>query len=424
MNNNYTKFEIIGGNKLNGEIEIQTSKNAVLPILSSTLLFDENVTIKNAPQISDVRNMVKIIQELGCNVLEEDKDITIDSKNATNCNIDCKLMKSMRSSLFLLGSMLSRFGSCMISLPGGCDIGKRPIDIHVSALKKLGVGISRVGDYTFFNARYAKAGKVHLRLPSVGATENIIQFACKLKGKTTIVNPAKEPEVVDLCNFLNLAGAKILGAGTNKITIYGVDSLKNTIYQPIGDRIVAGTIMCAVAVCGGDVTIKNSSAHQNKKIIEKLVKMGCQINIKNDIINISRDKPLSSAQEIETGYYPNFPTDLQSLLLAVSCTSAGNTRIKENLFENRFLTVSELKKMGAFIKTNGKRKVCITGVCKLNGAKVVAKDLRGGASLVVAALGATGKSVVKNIHFIDRGYENFELQLASLGANIQRKWQK
>jgi len=421
MNKKSNRFEIVGGNRLEGEIEIQTSKNAVLPIMSASLLFNDVVTIQKVPKITDVENMIKIMKDLGCEVCSENGNVIINSKNATNCNIDCKLMKSMRSSLFLLGSMLSRFGSCMISLPGGCDIGKRPIDIHISALKKLGVGVSRVDEYLFFNAKYAKAGKVHLRLPSVGATENIIQFACKLNGKTTIINPAREPEVVDLCNFLNLAGAKILGAGTNKITIYGVNNLKNTTYKPVGDRIVAGTIMCAVAVSGGNVTIKNSSAHENEKIIEKLGKMGCQINIKNDIINISKDKTLTSIKDFETGYYPNFPTDLQSLLLAVSCTVEGGTKVKENLFENRFLTVPELQKMGAFIKTHGKRKVSVNGVCKLHGAKVSAKDLRGGASLVVAALGATGKSVVKNIHFIDRGYENLEVQLARLGAKIQRK---
>ena len=421
MNKTLNKFEIIGGNELNGEIEIQTSKNAVLPIMSASLLLDGKATIKNVPKITDVENMKQILCDLGCQIKEENRDIEINPKGATNANINCKLMKSMRSSLFLLGSMLSRFGSCMISLPGGCNIGKRPIDIHISCLKKLGVGVSRVGEFLFFNAKYAHAGKVKLRLPSVGATENIIQFACKLKGKTTILNPAKEPEIVDLCNYLNLAGAKILGAGTDKITIYGVDKLRNTSYTPIGDRIVEGTIMCAVAVAGGNVTIKNSSASQNKKIIEMLSKMGCQINIKNDIINISKSKALTSIKEFKTGYYPKFPTDLQSLMLAVCCSVEGETRIKETLFENRFLIVPELKKMNAFLKMQGKRKAIITGVCKLKGAKVVAKDLRGGAALVIAALGANGKSIVKNVQFIDRGYESLETQLSSLGANIERK---
>lgn len=414
-------FEIKGGNKLNGEITIQTSKNAILPIISASILCEGNVEINNIPEIGDLNNMIKIMQGLGCKVEKTGSVITLNANSANNSNISCELMHSMRSSLFLLGSMLNKFGSCMISLPGGCDIGKRPIDIHISAFEKLGVKVDPIGECIYFDAKNAKACKIKLRIPSVGATENIIQFACKLKGKTTIINAAREPEVVDLCNFLNLCGAKILGAGTNKITIYGVNKLKGTKYTPIGDRIVAGTIMCAVAICGGNVTIYNSSAHQNKKIIEKLVQMGCQINIKNDIINISREGPLSTCKHISTGYYPDFATDLQSLLLTVCCLAKGETIVEENLFENRFLIVPELKKMGAEITLVNSKKATITGVNNLNGTTVKAQDLRGGASLVLAGLHAKGKTIINCIHHIDRGYEKLEEMLHSLGANIIRK---
>jgi len=420
MNNNEV-FEIIGGNKLNGEITVQTSKNAVLPIMSASLLFNGEVEINNVPKITDVKNMIKILKGLGCLVELADNRLKIDSKTADNTSINCELMNSMRSSLFLLGPLLSRFKTCMISKPGGCDIGTRPIDIHISSFKSLGVEIKSVGEMILFDATKAKSGKIKLRMASVGATENIIQFACLLKGRTTILNAAREPEVVDLCNFLNLAGAKILGAGTSKITIYGVDKLKNTKYTPIGDRIVAGTIMCAVAVCGGKVTINNSSAHENKKIIEKLVEMGCQINIKNDIITISRDKPLKSCKEIITGCYPDFPTDMQSLMLTVSCFAEGETQIKETLFENRFLTVEELNKMGSNINIISDRIVQVNGVKQLNGCNLISKDLRGGASLVIASLAANGKSKIENIHFIDRGYENIEEMFSALGAQIKRK---
>ena len=420
MNKKLDSFEIIGGNKLFGEIKNQTSKNATLPIISASLLCDGVVKILDAPKISDVDNMIKILRKIGVKVKKEENNIIIDPTKANNPTLDCKLSKTMRSSLFLLGPMLSRFGEIDLTLPGGCKIGKRPIDIHINAFKRLGVSVETYDDHVFFKMINARPNKIKLKIPSVGATENIIQFACKLKGKTTILNPAREPEVVDLCNFLNQMGAKILGAGTRKITIYGVDKLISTEYRPIGDRIVSGTIMTAVAIAGGDVAITNAVPYQNLKLIKILTQLGCQIDYKNDIIHIVKDKELTAIKKVSTGFYPNFPTDMQSMILALSTVINGETLIEENVFENRFLIVPELKKFGANVELINSKTAKIIGVDKLMGTRVQANDLRGGASLVMIGLVASGKTIVKNIHFIDRGYENFENILNSLGAVIRR----
>lgn len=418
MRNNY--FEIMGGNKLNGKIRNQTSKNASLPILSASLMCEEIVKLYKLPQITDVKNMKQLLINLGVEIIENGEETLINSQHASNNKIDSKLCKTMRSSVFLLGSMLNKFKKVDLFLPGGCNIGKRPIDIHINAFKKLGADVKIFEDHVTFISTNPKANKIRLKIPSVGATENIIQFACKLKGKTTIINAAREPEVVDLCNFLNQMGAKILGAGTKKITIYGVDRLTQASYTPMGDRIVAGTLMAAVAVCGGDVVITNACPYQNLKFIEILRSMGCQIDYRNDIIHIVKDEPLHSIKSVSTGFYPNFPTDLQSLLLAVVVKSEGEMIIKENVFENRFLTVGEMQKFKANIKQLNSQTVIVRGKTNLKPASVKALDLRGGASLVVLSLGIMGKSKVLNIHFIDRGYEGIENQLSSLGANIRR----
>ena len=420
MNKKLNSYEIIGGNKLFGEIVNQTSKNATLPILSASLLSNDKVYIYNVPKITDVINMLKILKRVGVLVRNMGEYIYLNPQTANNTVLDYELSRSMRSSLFLLGSMLQRFKEVDLTLPGGCKIGKRPIDIHINAFRKMGVEVQEFENHTYFKVKKAHSAKIRLRIPSVGATENIVQFACKLKGKTTIYNAAREPEVVDLCNFLNQMGAKILGAGTKKITIYGVDKLHSTKYKPIGDRIVAGTIMCAVAICGGEVKIKNAVPYQNLKLIEILRKIGCQIDYKDDIIKISRSSELTAINRVKTGYYPKFPTDLQSFMVAVSCIAKGKTTIQENIFENRFLIVPEIQKMGAKIKQISQNTVKINGINEIMGTVIEAKDLRGGASLVLMGLAGTGKTVVENVHFIDRGYENLENIFKNLGANIKR----
>lgn len=419
-----TYLKILGGKKLYGEIINQTSKNATLPMLTASLLLEGETKITDYPHISDVENMVSLLSGLGAEIKIEDDTLKINTDNCQNTGINSTLAKTMRSSVFLLGSYLSRFKNIMLTMPGGCNIGARPINIHRTTLQKLGVNSICVGENIFFDATNAKAGKVKLKLPSVGATENLIQFACKLKGKTTIYNPAKEPEIVDLCNFLNLAGAKILGAGTDKITIYGVDKLNGVQYKPAGDRIVAGTIVGAVAMCGGDVTIKNAVPYQNLNFFKKVASMGCQIDIKNDIIHIVSDGNLKSCKEISTGYYPNFPTDLQSIILSMSTVADGETTIKENIFENRFQLVDELTKCGAKFKKLNNRIVKIRGVKNLTSAHFVAKELRGGASAVLLGLKANGESTISGVNFIDRGYEQIEKTFSLLGAEIVRVCQK
>lgn len=414
------RLKIRGGSRLNGEITVQTSKNACLPILSASIISNGVVRIDSCPDILDVQNMIEILAELGVSVRKSDNDYILDSRSLNLNHLDFNLCKTMRSSIFLLGAILTRCDSVMLTTPGGCNIGERPIDIHLKAFKKLGVTIRQMGEYIFLNAKNAHAGKVKLKLPSVGATENIVQFASTLKGKTTIYNAAREPEVVDLCNFLSKMGAKIIGAGTKKITIYGVDRLHGTEYTPIQDRIVAGTILCAVAITGGNVRLKYSNSTQIRKLIEILSRMGCQINVKSDIIELTSDGNLHSIAKVETGYYPDFPTDLQSIMLTLCALVHGETEIVERVFESRFLIVPELVKMGANIEVFSNRRVKVVGVDSLSGACLQAKELRGGASLVLAGLRAKGETIIDNVHFIDRGYEQIESMFTSLGADIER----
>lgn len=415
---------INGKNPLLGEIEVQTSKNSTLPIMSASILANGKTILHKLPNITDVLNMKKLLQHIGTKITTSGSNLEIDTSEIENNIFDENLSKTMRSSIFLLGSMLAKFKQVSIVSPGGCKIGKRPIDIHLSAFKKLGVDISWVGNRIFFNAENARPGKIKLRIPSVGATENIMLFACTLKGETTIINPAKEPEVVDLANFLNSMGAKIIGSGTNRITIYGVDSLKCVEYTPISDRIVAGTIMCAVAGLGGKVTLKNARCEHNEKLIKILSSIGCQIKSKNDIITISKDgqtdfeQKTNSKLKITTGFYPKFPTDLQSIILSLLTACCKKATLKETVFENRFLTVKELTKMGAMI-TKDKNTLTILGT-NLCGAHVQCKDLRGGAGLVVAGLLAEGETIIDDIYHIDRGYDHIENMFAKLGAKIKR----
>lgn len=413
------KFKIRGGKKLYGRVVNQTSKNATLPILSASLMCNGITTINAYPQITDLNNMLSILSDLGVKIYKTPTSLILNPLDANLNNINFQLMKTMRSSIFLLGSMLARFKTATITQPGGCRIGKRGIDIHLAGLKRMGVKIVELGEEIFFDASNAHSAKITLKFPSVGATENLIQFAALTKGKTQIINAAREPEIVDLCNFLIKTGAKIKGAGTNKITIRGVNELKCTQYTPIGDRIAAGTIMVAVAISGGKVTIENAAVSQNENLIEKLKRIGCQIETENDILTITSEQGLSALGEISTGCYPLFPTDMQSQMLSLACFLSGQTEVKENVFENRLQTAHELNKMGAKISLKSNKHAIVTP-SKLHGAHVDALDLRGGASLVLAGLGAKGVTIVSNVQLIDRGYVSLEKTLASLGADIER----
>ena len=419
MNTYNDKFVIVGGAELNGEATIQTSKNAVLPILAGSILCDKPVIVNNVPNILDVQNMFGILSDLGVNINNVENNCYIDASNMSGVTLNQDLCKSLRSSIFLLGPLLARFKKAIISYPGGCDIGNRPIDLHLSGLEKLGVKILKQHSLIYCDGRSMKSGTVQLDFPSVGATENLMMSAIFLKGCTRLINVAKEPEIVDLQNFLNSMGADISGAGTAEITINGVNQLHSTQYTPINDRIVEGTLMLATAICGGKVKLNNTNFKNNQSLIAKLSSVGCQIDIKDDIINITSKGRLPSVDLIDTQVYPGFPTDMQAQMMSLQAVSDGVSIICENVFENRFKHAKELIKMGANIILRD-RVAVVKGVSELTGAPVDATDLRAGAGLVLAGLKAKGYTTVNNVYHIDRGYECLEKTLKELGADIKR----
>lgn len=412
------KYIIEGGRPLFGEVEIQSAKNAVLPLLAAAVLTDERIVIHKCPRIADVLNMVGILGELGCSTKFEGNDLVIDSADAANHEIPSSLAKELRSSVFMLGSVVSRFGRARIAYPGGCDIGLRPIDLHLNGLRRLGVCVSEGGGYIDCSCDKIEGAEMVLDFPSVGATENIILAAAKAKGTTVIRNAAKEPEIVDLQNFINRMGGKIFGAGTATVRIDGVKKLGGTEYTPVSDRIEAGTFLIASAMCGGEVSLKNADADNLSSLLHKLREISCKINTKNDKIYIRSGRRLSP-KLVETSPYPGFPTDLQAPMTALACICEGSTVIVENLFETRFKHVPELIRMGADVTVRG-RSAFVRGVGSLKGADVVAGDLRGGAALTLAAISAEGLSTVTDLSHIDRGYSDFEYKLRGLGARIRR----
>lgn len=414
-----SKYIIEGRNSLAGSLDIKGAKNSVLPLLSACILTEEPVVLHNCPNISDVKSMLKILSNLGCKVEQVDDKIYIDSKNIFNGDIPQELARELRSSIFLLGALLSRLKKAKVAYPGGCDIGIRPIDIHLNGLKSLGMDIVEHGGYIYCNNFKSKSAEIVLDLPSVGATENIIMASVFLKGKTIVRNCAKEPEIVDLQNFINKMGGKISGAGTSVIIIEGVRNLHGAEYTPIPDRIVAGTYLVATAMCGGKVQLNNANSTHISSLVAKMSKTSCNIEVKNDKIVISSSGRHKSWNRIETMYYPGFPTDLQTQALVMQTICEGTCLVIENIFETRFRPVVELVKMGADITVKD-RTAFIRGVEKLYGAQVVASDLRGGASLVLAGLVAEGITTVEDIYHIDRGYEDMAEQLSLLGANIKR----
>ncbi len=413
------KYIVEGGEKLYGRVEVQSAKNTVLPLLAASVLTDEQVKIKGVPTIADVENMLRILSEVGCKIQRRNDIAVIDSSNAVSHEIPPRLTRELRSSVFMLGSVLTRFRRAKISYPGGCDIGLRPIDLHLSGLKRLGVEIIEEGGYIECKADKLVGADILLDFPSVGATENIILAAVKAQGVTVIRNAAKEPEIVDLQNFLNAMGAKVRGAGGGTVVIEGVKRLYGLEYTPIGDRIEAGTYLVAAASCGGEIETVGVPTENIAALLHKLRENGCKIHTKNDRIIIRSDGLLKSANLVETTPFPGFPTDLQAQYSALCTTARGTTLVVENLFETRYKYAAELKRMGADITVRGRTAV-IRGVEKLHGARVTAGDLRGGAALVVAALKAEGKSEVIDLSHIDRGYADFEYKLKKLGAKIRR----
>ena len=413
------KMIINGGQRLRGSLEIQRAKNAVLPLLAASIMTEELVTIREIPPITDAENMLRILAELGCKIRRNGRDAVIDSRDAASHEISAVMTKEIRSSVFMLGSVLTRFHRAKISYPGGCDIGLRPIDLHLSGLKRLGVKIVEKDGYIHCEADALKGAEVLLDFPSVGATENIILAAVKAEGITVIRNAAKEPEIVDLQRFLNAMGANVRGAGGGTVVIEGVKRLHGVDYTPMGDRIEAGTHLIAAASCGGEIEVEGVFTENIAALLHKLRENGCKIHTKNDKIILSSDGRLKAVSLVETMPFPGFPTDMQAQYAALCCTAKGSTLVVENLFETRYRYAAELKRMGADVTVRG-RSALIRGVEKLHGASVTASDLRGGAALVLAALKADGQSSVLDLSHIDRGYADFENKLRSLGARIKR----
>jgi len=410
---------IKGGHTLSGSLDVASSKNAMLPILAGSVMVNGEVKIKNSTMYTDVRYMTKILAELGCKTLEDGADIYIDSRNADKFFVKEEYTKMVRSSIFMLGPLLSRLKKAVVAYPGGCNIGNRPIDLHLKGLELLNVKIEEKHGYITCDGRNMKAGEVHLDFASVGATENIMMASVFLKGRTIIYNAAREPEIEDLQNFLNSAGAKICGAGTSTIIIEGVKKLHSTVYEPIKDRIIAGTYLIACAIAGGEIELKNSIAEHNQALIYKLRQAGCKIDVRGKNVQISSRSRPKSIGKIETQPYPGFPTDLQNQILTLQTISRGTSVISENLFETRLKICTELSKMGADITVNNQLAI-VRGVSKLYGASVVATDLRGGAGLVLAGLTAEGYTTIHDIFHIDRGYKNIEEDLCKLNAEIKR----
>lgn len=415
------RLVIRGGNPLTGTVKISGAKNAVLPVIAATLLGTTPSTLEEIPDLEDVRTFGQVLHRLGVTV-EHDKDnqvLHIDSTKITSCDAPYDLVRKMRASFLIMGPLLARCGYAKISLPGGCAIGTRPIDLHLKGFEAMGAEIEIGHGYIEARAPQGlKGARIYLDFPSVGATENIMMAASMAEGQTILENPAHEPEIVDLANYLNAMGAKIRGAGTNIIKIEGVKELRGTTHAVIPDRIEAGTYMVAAAMTNGDVYVENALPEHLKPVIAKLKEAGATIEEDINGIRVKGNGPLK-AIDVKTLPYPGFPTDMQAQFMALMTMTKGTSVVTETVFENRFMHVDELKRMGANIKIDG-RSAVVEGVEQLTGCPVKATDLRAGAALVLAGLVAEGVTEVGYLHHIDRGYDGLVAKLCKLGADIQR----
>lgn len=412
---------IKGGNRLNGEITAHGAKNSVLPILAATLLCSGESVIHNCPDISDVEVSIKILRHFGCICAYRDNTVTVNAASVTANDIPDSLMREMRSSVVFLGAIAARTGSAIISSPGGCELGPRPIDLHIFALNRLGFKITEDHGNIYCNReQIAENTVINLSFPSVGATENSILAAALTPGKTVIHNAAREPEIIDLATFLNAAGAKICGAGLDTIVVYGKEKLQPTEHCVIPDRIAVSTYMAATAVTGGEIVIHSVKPSDMAAVINVFEQSGCPINIYSDKLVLSAPKRLKFVPVIRSAVYPGFPTDAGPPIIAMLTLAQGTSLFIENIFQNRYKYIDELKRLGAKISIHGNLAV-VEGVNKLSGAKVESTDLRGGAALVVAGLAAEGETEVSQTHHITRGYENIEKYLTKLGAEVKRK---
>lgn len=416
------KFIIKQSGPLRGEVEISGAKNAVLPIMAATILAEDTYEINDAPRLRDVDVMCRLLHQMGAEVEENYKENKINIKMGSiiDGEVPYDLVKRMRASFFVLGPLLARTGRARIALPGGCTIGDRPVELHLKGLRILGAQVSDGHGYIEARADKLRGGKVYLDFPSVGATENIMMAATLAVGTTVIENAAQEPEIVDLANFLNKMGAKIKGVGTDTIKIEGVKSLHGCRHTVIPDRIETGTFMVAAAMTRGDVLIRNAVSDHVKPVIAKLMECGVIIEDTEEGMRVRGDLHPLIATDIKTLPYPGFPTDMQAQFMAFLTTVQGPSVVIENVFENRFMHVGELNRMGANIKIDGKSSM-VPGGKQLSGAEVICTDLRGGAAVVLAGLVAAGETEVSEIYHVDRGYERFVEKLAGLGAKIVRE---
>ena len=413
------KLLITGGKPLTGEVKISGAKNSVLPILAASLLTGEEVTIGNVPHLQDVTTTISLLTEMGAKIsIDEKMKVSIDASSVNKFYAPYEMVKTMRASILVLGPLLAKFGEAKVSLPGGCAIGSRPVNLHIEGLKAMGANIKVVDGYIVAKAKKLKGAKISFSTATVTGTENIMMAAVLASGKTVIKNAAKEPEIIDLANCLRLMGAKIEGDGSSIIIINGVNKLKGCNYDVLPDRIETATFLVAAAITRGKLTLTHTRPDTIKIVINKLRKAGARISIKNDIIILEAKSQLD-AINITTNPYPDFPTDMQAQFIALNAISKGKSRVVESVFENRFMHVQELIRMGADIDINGNTAI-INGVKGLTGAPVMATDLRASASLILAGLVANGETIVDRIYHIDRGYECIEEKLTKIGASIKR----
>ncbi len=416
-----SELVINGGKKLSGEICVQGAKNSVLPVLAATVLCGGECVIHNCPQLSDVETSLKILAHLGCGCKKDGDTVAVNARDISDYSIPDTLMREMRSSVVFLGAVIGRTGKAVISSPGGCELGPRPIDLHLSSLNKMGVTVKEEHGYLNCTAENGLHGaEITLNFPSVGATENIILAAVLAEGDTVIHGAAKEPEISDLADFLNSAGARINGCGSDTVRIRGVKTLGGAEHSIIPDRIVAATYMACAAVTGGNITLKNVMPPHMASILWLFNESGCKVNINGKSINLLSPQRLLRVPTVRSLVYPGFPTDAGPIAAALLCKADGTSVFVENIFENRFRYVDELKRFGAKIKTEGKIAV-IEGVTELSAADCKSTDLRGGAALVIAALAANGKSKIGEIQHIERGYEDIAENLRVIGADISKE---
>ena len=413
------QYVVKGGNPLYGEVEVGGAKNAALAILAAAIMTDETVTIDNLPNVRDINVLLQAIEEIGAKVERVDvHKVKINGSYIKDVNVDNEFIRKIRASYYLIGALLGKYKRAAVALPGGCDIGSRPIDLHIKGFRSMGATVDIAHGIVSAEAEKLVGTHIYLDKVSVGATINIMMAAAMAEGKTVVENAAKEPHVVDVANFLNSMGANIRGAGTDVIRIVGVEKLHKTEYSVIPDQIEAGTFMFAVAATGGNVLVKNVIPKHLEATTAKLVEVGCKVEEYDDAVRVISDGNLKSTQ-VTTLPYPGFPTDMQPQMAVLLAIADGTSTVTESIFENRFKYVDELTRMGANIKVEGNIAI-ISGVSKYTGARVNAPDLRAGAALVIAGLAGEGITVVDDIYYIQRGYETLEIKLRGIGAEIEK----